>query len=142
MNRKKLAGELLAAAQEELGSRKISISHEAIRGIFNWLSALDPPFVKDTRKRTIGSGRTRCSPELFVLAVHCLYHMLDLSYKVPVLLDDSKKELINKLCLLKEDSFIWMSDSIIKTFDFVHKHCGEWGTSLILQKRVKSEDLD
>lgn len=83
VNRKKLAGELLAAAQEEFRSGKISISHEAITGIFNWLSALDPPFIEDTRKNKIGRGRTRCSPELFILAIDYLYHMLNLSHKVP-----------------------------------------------------------
>lgn len=141
VNRKTLAGELLATAQEKFGSKKISISHEAITGIFNWLSALNPPFIENTRANKIGSGRTRCSPELFVLAIDYLYQMLDLKYKIPILLDDFKKELVSKLCLLEEESFNWMFDLAIQTFDFVHKHYGEWGTSLILKKRVSIENL-
>lgn len=141
VNRKRLAGELLALAQEKFVSKEISISHEAITGIFYWLKALTPPFIEETKINKIGSGRKRCSLELFVLSIDYLYHMLGLNYKIPVLLDDFKKELVCKLCLLEENSFNAILSLAIQTFTFIQKHYGEWGSSLILQKRVKIEDL-
>ena len=141
VNRKRLAGELLILAHEKFGSKAISISHEAITGVFNWVKALNPPFIEDTKINKLGNGKKHCSLELFVLAIDYLYHLLDLNYKTPILVDDFKKELICKLCLLKESNFNNMFSLTLKTFKFVQKHYGEWGTSLILQKRVKIEDL-
>jgi hypothetical protein len=140
-NRKRLSSELLSLAQEEFNDREISISHEAITGCLNWISELDPFFIIDVRKNQIGNGRDSCSPELFLLAIYYLYQILGINIQSPILIDDYKKVKIAKLCLLNKNAFNGMLNITKETFDSLKLEFGEWGSYLILQKKIKIKDL-
>lgn len=141
VNRKKLAADLLNAAHDNFEIKDISISHEAITGIFNWVNALMPSFINNISKNEIGEGREGCSPELFIITLGYLYKTLNLNIGTPILLDKIKKEFICKTCLLNEDSFDKMLNLTIKTFDYISKDYGEWGAFLMLKNEVKIDNL-
>lgn len=141
LNRKKLAVDLLNSAHDTFEIKDISISHEAITGIFNWVNALTPSFINNLRKNEIGEGRESCSTELFIVTLGYLYKMFNLNIGTPILLDTNKTEFICRACLLNEKYFDKMLDLTIKTFGYISKDYGEWGAFLILKKEVNINNL-
>jgi hypothetical protein len=137
-DRRKIAADIVATAKHVFGLDSISLSPKSIGGILLWLMRLEPR-VCDEEGMTF-FRRTFCPPELFVLAVDYLYGLEGATYGSNVLLDQRRREIICKVCLLDPARFERVLDYAVPQFPYLERGVGGgWGTYVLLQQKPEIE---
>ena len=141
----KLVADVVDLAQTRFPEQgRIALTDWAIEGAYQWLRALEPPFVKVPAaggRRKTGGGRTGCSTELLLLAVDYLYRKLRLPYQSSLPLDEVRIRSICQLCLLDTTSFKETADATVKAFGPLTAHGNERAMTLTLTRPIRLEGL-
>jgi len=78
----------------------IAFSTASMRGILNWLRALEPQVIASENRRITFKRRYFCDPRVFLWAVDFLYHVGGISHGIRLFLAPERAEQICRLCLL------------------------------------------
>jgi len=129
-----------AHAKQCFNKDNIALSPKSIGGALLWLKRLSPPVIIDDKE--IFRRRSFCPPELFILAVDFVYREARIDYGVNLLLTETHKEAICKMCLLEPDSFEKVLSYAIAQFGYLEKGIGGgWGRFLVLHRAPQWEDF-
>ena len=89
-----------ASLEFDIPEEKIAFSHDSVRGVLNWLRALDPPVVIKEGKVDIFRRRHFCPVPSFLWAVDFLYRVTDTAYGVRLFLIPEHIERLCRACVL------------------------------------------
>lgn len=144
INNKKIIGEVYNLAITEFNNNSISLSIHAVRGVRNWLMALQPPFIKKEGGKAVRANeRDHSSIELIFLAIDMYYLEHNIRYGTPILMDESKEEYLAKVCLINKKNIRNLIDLCVKMFGNLLKwHSSTWGRSLILSRKVEIIEME
>jgi hypothetical protein len=108
---------------------------QAVRAVFPWLGALDPPFLSrlGARSQLHSNRRNYCSPQLFHLATDLIYLEEGLRYGTSMAIDETHIESVSRICLLDTGRFWQMADLAKMTVRGYDIRKGQWGTSIALE---------
>ncbi len=108
--------------------QQIAFSHDSVRGVLNWLQALDPPIVIVEGKRRIFRRRYFCPVPAFLWAADFLYRVNNIAYGVRMSLTSERTEQLCKICVLDPsglDNVLMMAK---RTSDFERSGVFDYGT--------------
>lgn len=125
-----LVGTVVQQAEHAFGVpvEHIAFSHNSIRGVLNWLQALDPPVVTNTGKQHSFRRRYFCCPVTFLWAVDFLYRADEKAHGVRMFLTSERIDRLCKLCVLDPsglDNVLMMAK---RTSDYDHGGLFDYGT--------------
>ncbi|MBI3950592.1 MAG: hypothetical protein HY314_09075 [Acidobacteria bacterium] len=89
-----------AAQTFNIPIEQIVFSDDSVRGVLNWLRALDPPVVNSEGRTDLFHRRYFCPPPMFLWAVDFLYCASSVTYGVRLFLTLERIEQLCKLCVL------------------------------------------
>jgi len=97
-----MVGMVVEAASQEFSVpvEQIAFSRDSIRGILNWLRALDPPPVINHSKQECFRRRHFCPPFAFLWAIDFVYRTNNVPYGVRLFFTPDRLETLCKLCVL------------------------------------------
>lgn len=107
---------------------KIAFSRDSVRGVLNWLQALDPPTVIRDGKRNTFRRRYFCPVTAFLWAVDFLYRVSNTSYGVPMFLTPEWTEVLCKICVLDPSGLENVLMMTKRTSDFDRGGIFDYGT--------------
>jgi hypothetical protein len=98
----RLVGSVVEAASQAFGVpiEKIAFSRDSIRGVLNWLQALEPPVIESTGKSNCFRRRHYCPPLAFLWAVDFLYRVQHTAHGVRMFLTPERVDQLCRLCAL------------------------------------------
>lgn len=79
---------------------QIAFSRNSVRGVLNWIRALDPPTITKEGKRETFRRRYFCPVPAFLWAVDFLYRVSNTDYGVRMFLTPERIEALCKVCVL------------------------------------------
>jgi len=97
-----LVGMVVEEASQAFGVpiEKIAFSRDSIRGVLNWLQALEPPVIESTGKSNCFHRRHYCPPLAFLWAVDFLYRAHCTAHGVRMFLTPERVDQLCRLCAL------------------------------------------
>lgn len=97
-----LVGMVVNEAEQtfNIATEQIVFSDDSVRGVLNWLRALDPPAVNSKGRSDLFHRRYFCPAPTFLWAVDFLYRVNESSYGVRMFLTPERIEQLCKLCVL------------------------------------------
>lgn len=107
----------------------VSFSQNSVNGILNWLEALDPPCItRSPSGERLFSRRTCCPPETILVALEYARARISRTGSSQLQLSVEVRNLLERLCLLDEDSLIGMLDVVAQSFGLIYRHTerGQW----------------
>jgi len=107
---------------------QIAFSHDSVRGVLNWLRALEPPLVTDEGKSDLFRRRYFCPVPTFLWAVDFLYRASAAVYGVRVLLTLERIEQLCKLCMLDPSGLENVLMMAKRTSDYERGGIFDYGT--------------
>jgi hypothetical protein len=125
-----LVGKVVQEAEQAFGVpvEQIAFSTNSINGVLNWLRALDPPTVTNTRKQNSFSRRYFCAPIIFLWAVDFLYRAEEKPHGIRIFLTPERIERLCKLCVLDPSGLDNVLMLAKKTSDYDHGGFFDYGT--------------
>jgi len=98
----RLVGMVVEEASQAFGVpiEKIAFSRDSIRGVLNWLQALEPPVIESTGKSNCFRRRHYCPPLAFLWAVDFLYRAHCTAHGVRMFLTPERVDQLCRLCAL------------------------------------------
>lgn len=98
----RLVGMVVEEASQAFGVpiEKIAFSRDSIRGVLNWLQALEPPVIESTGKNNCFRRRHYCPPLAFLWAVDFLYRAHCTAHGVRMFLTPERVDQLCRLCAL------------------------------------------
>jgi hypothetical protein len=107
---------------------QIAFSRDSVRGVLNWLGALEPPVVTDEGKSDLFRRRYFCPVPTFLWAVDFLYRASNTASSVRMFLTPERIEWLSKLCVLDPsglDNVLMMAK---RTSDYERGGVFDYGT--------------
>lgn len=97
-----IVGQVVQDAVDVFGVsvEKVAFSADSVRGVFNWLRALEPAVIEDSGKTTIFKRRYFCPIVAFLWAVDFLYKTSDTPHGVRLFLSPERSDQLCRLCVL------------------------------------------
>ncbi|MCS6836817.1 MAG: hypothetical protein NZ750_12470 [Anaerolineae bacterium] len=126
--------------QETVEYDSVSFSRKSIRGIRNWLEALDPPVIIDG----CFQRRDFCHPELFLLALGYMMRDEPDAVGVDILLSHERRQIVCQVCLLDPEAFDSTLDWMLPLYPHVvsaDPDVGYYGRYIRLHHLPTLEDL-
>jgi hypothetical protein len=125
-----LVGIVVDEASQEFGVpvEKIAFSHDSVRGVLNWLRALEPPVVESQSKSNRFRRRHFCPTLLFLWAVDFIYRDHGTAHGVRVFLTPERIEQLCKLCVLDPAGLENMLMMTKRTSDYDRGGIFDYGT--------------
>lgn len=98
----RLVGMVVEEASQAFGVpiEKIAFSRDSIRGVLNWLQALEPPVIESTGKSNCFRRRHYCPPLAFLWAVDFLYRAHCTAHGVRMFLTPERVDQLCRSCAL------------------------------------------
>ena len=123
----------------EEGIENIAFSQNSVRGALNFISALEPNPVDDSK---VFNLRRYCQPHLMLWGIDYIYNkQWRGEYGSLILLDDEKIEELCKFAMIDRDNF----DSILKQCDMIYSFLDVsmklFGKSIRLNRKWTFEDI-
>jgi len=107
---------------------KIAFSHNSVRGVLNWLRALEPSVVESESKSNRFRRRHFCPPPVFLWAVDFIYRAQGTAHGVRVLLTPERVEQLCKLCVLDPSGLENVLMMTKRTSDYERGGIFDYGT--------------
>jgi hypothetical protein len=125
-----LVGLVVEEASEEFSMpiEKIAFSQDSIRGVLNWLQALQPPVVESAGKSDHFRRRYFCSSAMFLWAVDFVYRMHCIAHGARMFLTPERIEQICKLCVLDPSGLENVLMMTKRTSDYERGGVFDYGT--------------
>jgi len=125
-----LVGMVVSEASQQFGIsvEKVAFSQDSIRGVLNWLQALEPPVVERAGKSDRFRRRHYCSPAMFLWAVDFVYRMHCTAHGVRMFLTLERIEQLCKLCVLDPSGLENVLMMTKRTSDYERGGVFDYGT--------------
>ena len=107
---------------------KIAFSHNSVRGVLNWLRALEPSVVESESKSNRFRRRHFCPPPVFLWAVDFIYRAHCTAHGVRVFLTPERVEQLCKLCVLDPSGLENVLMMTKRTSDYERGGIFDYGT--------------
>jgi len=107
---------------------KIAFSHNSVRGVLNWLRALEPPVMEHNDKSNRFRRRHFCHPAVFLWAVDFIYCAHGTAHGVRVFLTPERVEQLCKLCVLDPSGLENVLMMTKRTSDYERGGIFDYGT--------------
>lgn len=117
-----------ASQKFDVPVEKIAFSHDSVRGVLNWLRALEPPVVESQSKSNRFRRRHFCPTPLFLWAVDFIYRDHGTAHGVRVFLTPERIEQLCKLCVLDPAGLENMLMMTKRTSDYDRGGIFDYGT--------------
>jgi len=125
-----LVGAVVEDAAQTFGVpvEKIAFSRDSVRGVLNWLRALDPPTIIRNGKIDVFQRRYFCPELAFLWAVDFLYRVSNTTYGVRMFLSPERAEILCRVCVLDPSGLENVLMSAKRTSDFDRGGVFDYGT--------------
>jgi len=107
---------------------QIAFSRNSVRGVLNWLQALDPPTVTKEGKRLTFRRRFFCPVLTFLWTVDFLYRVSNAAYGVRMFLTAERIEALCRVCVLDPSGLENVLELAKRTSDFDRGGIFDYGT--------------
>jgi hypothetical protein len=116
INRDRLVNTVTQHAADTFPEISVSFSTQSVLGILYWINALYPPCVDQVGR--IFSRRLYCPIEIFMLALHHVYHLKRV-HTISVLLTPEFRQQVCQICLITPDVFYELLEQATTAFECV-----------------------
>ena len=125
-----LVGMVVEEASQKFGVpvEKIAFSHNSVRGVLNWLRALEPSVIEREGKSNRFRRRHFCSPSVFLWAVDFIYRAHGTAHGVRMFLTPERIEQLCKLCVLDPSGLENVLMMVKRTSDYDRGGVFDYGT--------------
>jgi len=125
-----LVGMVVEEASQKFGVpvEKIAFSHNSVRGVLNWLRALEPSVIEREGKSSRFHRRHFCSPSVFLWAVDFIYRAHGIAHGVRMFLTPERIEQLCKLCVLDPSGLENVLMMVKRTSDYDRGGVFDYGT--------------
>ena len=125
-----LVGMVVEEASQKFGVpvEKIAFSHNSVRGVLNWLRALEPSVIEREDKSNRFRRRHFCSPSVFLWAVDFIYRAHCTAHGVRMFLTPERIEQLCKLCVLDPSGLENVLMMVKRTSDYDRGGVFDYGT--------------
>jgi len=125
-----LVGMVVEEASQKFGVpvEKIAFSHNSVRGVLNWLRALEPSVIEREDKSNRFRRRHFCSPSVFLWAVDFIYRAHGTAHGVRMFLTPERIEQLCKLCVLDPSGLENVLMMVKRTSDYDRGGVFDYGT--------------
>lgn len=118
-----------AAQAFEIPVEQVAFSKKSVRGVLNWLQALDPPVVQCQGKHETFQRRYFCPVPTFLWGVNFLYRLSETPYGVRLFLTEERIEQLCKLCVLDPSGLDNVLAMAKRMYDYERGEFFDYGTT-------------
>ena len=118
-----------AAQTFKIPAGQVAFSKKSVRGVLNWLRALDPPVAQHEGKHEMFRRRYFCPTPTFLWGVNFLYCLSETPYGVRVFLTEERIEQLCKLCVLDPSGLDNVLAMAKRMYDYERGEFFDYGTT-------------
>ncbi|HID28453.1 MAG TPA: hypothetical protein EYP19_00425, partial [Desulfobacterales bacterium] len=118
-----------AAQTFKIPVEQVAFSKKSVRGVLNWLRALDPPVAQRQGKHETFRRRYFCPVPTFLWAVDFLYRLNETPYGVRLFLTEERIEQLCKLCVLDPSGLDNVLAMAKRMYDYERGEFFDYGTT-------------
>jgi len=118
-----------AAQAFEIPVEQVAFSKKSVRGVLNWLRALDPPVAQRQGKHETFRRRYFCPIPTFLWGMDFLYRLNETPYGIRLFLTEERIEQVCKLCVLDPSGLDNVLAMAKRMYDYERGEFFDYGTT-------------